>query len=90
MLANEQVEDGRCWRCGSEVIQNELAQWFFAITRYADELQDYTSKLPGWPERVLSMQRNWIGKSYGVEVNFPLEKGTASPFSPRGPTPSTG
>jgi leucyl-tRNA synthetase len=75
VLANEQVEDGRCWRCGREVIQNELAQWFFAITRYADELQEYTSKLPGWPERVLSMQRNWIGKSYGVEVNFPLENG---------------
>ncbi|MGD0489020.1 MAG: leucine--tRNA ligase [Syntrophorhabdales bacterium] len=76
VLANEQVEDGRCWRCGFEVIQNELAQWFFAITRYADELYDYTSKLPGWPERVLSMQRNWIGKSHGVEVNFPLEKGS--------------
>ncbi len=75
VLANEQVEDGRCWRCGREVIQNELAQWFFAITRYADELLDYTVRLPGWPERVLSMQRNWIGKSYGVEVNFPLEKG---------------
>ena len=75
VLANEQVEDGRCWRCGEEVIQNELAQWFFAITRYADELYEYTSKLPGWPERVLSMQRNWIGKSYGVEVDFPLENG---------------
>ncbi len=75
VLANEQVEDGRCWRCGDEVIQNELTQWFFAITRYADELYEYTLKLPGWPERVLSMQRNWIGKSYGVEVDFPLEDG---------------
>ncbi len=77
VLANEQVEDGRCWRCGGEVVQNELTQWFFAITKYADELYEYTWKLPGWPERVLSMQRNWIGKSHGVEVNFPLEAGGA-------------
>jgi leucyl-tRNA synthetase len=75
VLANEQVEDGKCWRCGSEVVQNELTQWFFAITKYADELSEYTTKLPGWPDRVLSMQRNWIGKSFGVEVDFPLEKG---------------
>jgi leucyl-tRNA synthetase len=75
VLANEQVEDGKCWRCGNEVIQNELAQWFFAITRYADELCEYTDSLPGWPEKVLNMQRNWIGKSYGVEVDFPLERG---------------
>jgi leucyl-tRNA synthetase len=77
VLANEQVEDGRCWRCGAEVTQNELAQWFFAITKYADELYEYASRLPGWPDRVLSMQRNWIGKSHGVEVDFPLEKGGA-------------
>lgn len=75
VLANEQVEDGKCWRCGSEVIQNELTQWFFAITKYADELFEFTKSMPGWPDRVLSMQRNWIGKSYGVEVDFPLEKG---------------
>jgi leucyl-tRNA synthetase len=75
VLANEQVEDGRCWRCGGEVVQSELAQWFFAITKYADELYEYTWKLPGWPERVLNMQRNWIGKSHGVQVNFPLESG---------------
>ena len=75
VLANEQVEDGRCWRCSDEVVQNELTQWFFAITRYADELYEYTSKLPGWPDRVLNMQRNWIGKSHGVEVDFPLEGG---------------
>ncbi len=75
VLANEQVEDGKCWRCGREVIQNELTQWFFAITHYADELHEYTNKLPGWPDRVLSMQRNWIGKSFGCEVDFPLEKG---------------
>ncbi len=75
VLANEQVDDGRCWRCGDEVIQSELTQWFFAITKYADELYEYADKLPGWPERVLNMQKNWIGKSYGVEVDFPLEKG---------------
>ena len=75
VLANEQVEDGKCWRCGREVVQNELTQWFFAITQYADELYEYTNKLPGWPDRVLSMQRNWIGKSFGVEVDFPLGKG---------------
>ena len=76
VLANEQVEEGRCWRCGAVVIQSELAQWFFAITRYADELYEYASKLPGWPERVLSMQKNWIGKSHGAEVDFPLENGS--------------
>jgi leucyl-tRNA synthetase len=75
VLANEQVEDGRCWRCSEEVAQSELPQWFFAITKYADELHEYTEKLPGWPERVLSMQRNWIGKSHGVEVDFPTPDG---------------
>lgn len=74
VLANEQVEEGRCWRCDSIVEQKELEQWFFRITEYADELLDYTCKLPGWPERVLTMQRNWIGKSYGCEIDFPLEK----------------
>jgi leucyl-tRNA synthetase len=76
VLANEQVEGGACWRCGKEVVQKELTQWFFAITRYADELFDYCDKLPGWPERVLNMQKNWIGKSFGAEVNFPMEDGT--------------
>lgn len=73
VLANEQVEDGCCWRCDSAVQQKELEQWFFRITDYAEELLDYTNKLPGWPERVLTMQRNWIGKSYGCEIDFPLE-----------------
>jgi leucyl-tRNA synthetase len=73
VLANEQVEEGCCWRCDSEVEQKELDQWFFRITKYAEELLDYTEKLPGWPERVLTMQRNWIGKSYGCEIDFPLE-----------------
>ncbi len=79
VLANEQVEGGNCWRCGEEVIQKELTQWFFAITKYADELYEYCDKLPGWPEKVTSMQKNWIGKSYGVEVHFTLEDGT--PFT---------
>lgn len=73
VLANEQVEDDCCWRCDSEVVQKELEQWFFQITAYADELLEYTDKLPGWPERVLTMQRNWIGRSTGCEIDFPLE-----------------
>jgi leucyl-tRNA synthetase len=73
VLANEQVEDGCCWRCDSDVNQKELDQWFFRITDYAEELLDWTNRLPGWPERVLVMQRNWIGKSFGCEIDFPLE-----------------
>jgi leucyl-tRNA synthetase len=72
VLANEQAEGGVCWRCGTQVIQKELEQWFFKITDYAEELLAYCDKLTGWPERVLTMQRNWIGKSYGAEVKFPL------------------
>ncbi len=75
VLANEQVEDGGCWRCDSTVEQKELDQWFFRITAYAEELLDFTNKMPGWPERVLTMQRNWIGKSYGCEIDFPLADG---------------
>ncbi len=77
VLANEQVEGGLCWRCGKEVIQKELTQWFFSITKYADELIEHCDTLHGWPERVLNMQKNWIGKSYGVEVDFKLEDGTS-------------
>ena len=73
VLANEQVEDGACWRCDNEVKQKELDQWFFRITDYAEELLDCTNTLSGWPERVLVMQRNWIGKSIGCEIDFPLE-----------------
>ncbi|HEX2964449.1 MAG TPA: leucine--tRNA ligase, partial [Syntrophorhabdaceae bacterium] len=76
VLANEQVEDGACWRCGEQVEQKELVQWFFAITKYADELNEYCDKLPGWPDKVTNMQKNWIGKSYGVEVDFKVEDGT--------------
>lgn len=75
VLANEQVEDGCCWRCDSPVQQKELEQWSFRITNYAQELLDDTYKLTGWPERVLTMQRNWIGRSTGCEIDFPLENG---------------
>lgn len=72
VLANEQVEEGSCWRCGSEVIQKELEQWYFRITDYAEELLDF-SKVIEWPERVITMQKNWIGKSEGATINFALE-----------------
>jgi leucyl-tRNA synthetase len=74
VLANEQVEDGLCWRCDSEVEQKDMEQWFLRITDYADELLDDLSGLEGgWPERVLTMQRNWIGKSYGAELTFQVK-----------------
>jgi leucyl-tRNA synthetase len=77
VLANEQVmSDGTCWRGHADdpgVTQKELEQWFFKITHYAEELLEWCDKLPGWPERVLTMQRNWIGKSIGAEIHFPLE-----------------
>ncbi len=73
VLANEQVEAGLCWRCSSVVEHKELEQWFFKITAYAEELLSNCDKLTGWPERVLTMQRNWIGKSVGVEVDFTVE-----------------
>src|SRR3990172_136524 len=74
VLANEQVEGGRCWRCESEVTKKELEQWFFRITAYAERLLADLDKLSGWPENVKIMQRNWIGKSEGVELDFTLEK----------------
>ncbi len=77
VLANEQVMgDGTCWRGHADdpgVVQKELDQWFFKITDYAEELLEWCDKLPGWPERVLTMQKNWIGKSIGAEIHFPLE-----------------
>ncbi|MFA5352933.1 MAG: leucine--tRNA ligase [Thermodesulfovibrionales bacterium] len=73
VLANEQVIDEKCWRCDSSVVQKELEQWFFRITRYAEELLQGCDSLTGWPERVVAMQKNWIGRSEGVEVEFPLE-----------------
>jgi len=73
VLANEQVEDGVCWRCGTEIEIKELEHWYFKITDYAEELLDFTYKLPGWPEKVLVMQRNWIGKSFGSELKFQIK-----------------
>ncbi len=76
VLANEQVEGGCCWRCGNEVVEKELEQWFFKTTHYAQELLDGLEKLKGgWPESVLTMQRNWIGRSQGALIRFPLEQG---------------
>ncbi len=72
VLANEQVEDGRCWRCDSEVGPREIDGWFFKITAYAEELLAWCDRLPGWPERVMTMQRNWIGRSEGAEFDLPV------------------
>lgn len=73
VLANEQVEAGMCWRCGKQVHQKKLWQWFFRITDYAEDLLSYCEKLPGWPDKVITMQKNWIGKSVGAEIRFPIE-----------------
>jgi leucyl-tRNA synthetase len=82
VLANEQVVDGGCWRCGTPVETRDLEQWFFKITAYADELLDATDALTGWPEKVLTMQRNWIGRSEGARVKFPLASPIPDPGSP--------
>jgi leucyl-tRNA synthetase len=74
VLANEQVINGRCERCGAEVEQRSLEQWFFRITAYADRLLEEMSLLESWPEHVLTMQRNWIGRSHGAEVVFRIEE----------------
>ncbi len=73
VLANEQAEGGHCWRCGSAVEQRDMEQWFLRITAYQDALLDDMAELPTWPERVLQQQRNWVGKSHGAEVDFPVE-----------------
>ena len=88
VLANEQVVDGACWRCDSAVMQKELEQWFFRITDYAEELLQGLEKLAGWPEKVLMMQRNWIGKSTGAEIDFPLvgQEGVLRIFTTRADT----
>ncbi|MFH1433132.1 MAG: leucine--tRNA ligase [archaeon] len=85
VLANEQVEEGKCWRCHSTVTEKNLEQWFFKITAYADELLDDLKKLEGWPERVKVMQKNWIGKSEGTEIEFKIDKKdlTISTFTTR-------
>jgi leucyl-tRNA synthetase len=73
VLANEQVIDGGCWRCDTEVVQKELEQWFLKITHYVEELLEACDSLKGWPEHVVAMQKNWIGKSDGLEVDFQIE-----------------
>ena len=72
VLANEQVVDGRCWRCGSVPEKRELSQWYLRITDYAQELLDDLDRLDGWPENVKAQQRNWIGRSEGAEIDFAL------------------
>ena len=72
VLANEQVTEGKCWRCGTEPEKRDLEQWYYKITEYSQELLDDLEKLPGWPERVKQMQANWIGRSEGAEVDFTL------------------
>ena len=76
VLANEQVENGRCWRCGEEVSKKQMTQWFFKITAYADELLADIDELD-WPEKIKTMQRNWIGKSEGSEIEFEIADGNA-------------
>jgi leucyl-tRNA synthetase len=73
VLANEQVIEGCCWRCDTPVVREEISQWFLRITAYADELLQELDALTGWPEQVRMMQRNWIGRSLGVELAFPVE-----------------
>ena len=75
MLANEQVENGKCWRCGHEVEKKKMKQWFFKITEYADELLDEIDSLE-WPDKIKTMQKNWIGRSTGAEIDFKTEDNT--------------
>ncbi|HXV64770.1 MAG TPA: leucine--tRNA ligase [Vicinamibacteria bacterium] len=72
VLANEQVVDGRCWRCDAQVVHKELEQWFLRITRFAEQLLADMEGLSGWPSTVLTLQRNWIGRSEGSEIEFAL------------------
>ena len=74
VLANEQVKDGKCERCGTEVVKKDQDQWYFKITDYADRLVDDLDKLPDWPDNVKTMQKEWIGRSYGAEINFKIEE----------------
>ena len=72
VLANEQVENGKCWRCGHEVEKKKMKQWFFKITAYADELLDEIDTLD-WPDKIKTMQKNWIGRSEGAEIDFHVD-----------------
>ena len=75
VLANEQVIGGKCWRCNTPVIKKEMEQWYIKITAYSEELLEGLNRLDGWPENVKIMQRNWIGKSVGTEIDFETETG---------------
>ncbi|MEM7082886.1 MAG: leucine--tRNA ligase [Pseudomonadota bacterium] len=84
VLANEQVEDGCCWRCGTQVERKEISQWFMRITSYADELLASLDDMPGWPDAVKTMQANWIGRSEGLEIEFEIPGfGTQAVFTTR-------
>ena len=85
VLANEQVIDGKGWRSGALVQRKKLSQWFFNITKYADNLLEDLIKLKGWPEKVKTMQKNWIGKSFGCEIEFKIigQKNTIKVFTTR-------
>jgi leucyl-tRNA synthetase len=85
VLANEQVVDGACWRCGTTIVTRELEQWFFRITAYADDLLSGLDTLTEWPEKVVVMQRNWIGRSEGARLKFPVVAGSERTR----PTPAT-
>ena len=87
VLANEQVENGHCWRCGSEVEKKKLKQWFFKITDYADELLADIDSLD-WPEKIKTMQKNWIGKSTGAEIDFEVSGDLCSDSCPNTQTPA--
>ncbi len=80
VLANEQVIDGRGWRSGALVEKREIPQWFLKITAYAQELLDGLDRLPGWPDAVKTMQRNWLGRSEGLEIQFAVP-GEAEPLT---------
>ncbi|MBR3594827.1 leucine--tRNA ligase [Candidatus Saccharibacteria bacterium] len=82
VLANEQVENGHCWRCGSEVEKKKMKQWFFKITAYADELLECVDELD-WPEKIKVMQKNWIGRSEGAEIDFETDAGKITVFTTR-------
>ena len=72
VLANEQVINGKGWRSGADVERKKLSQWFFNITKFSDDLLNDLDKLEGWPNKVLTMQKNWIGKSFGCEIDFKI------------------
>ena len=72
-LANEEVIQGQCWRCKTEVTQKDLDQWYLKITEYNEKLLEDLKQLEFWPDRVIAMQKNWIGKSYGVNIHFKVK-----------------